>query len=124
MDVAESGQSNKFLHSQVVVMVGSGLAQRKAATGMGQPGELARPESAGEPVENSPAGALKRGSCTCVQQLAERLKSVWANGPWATRKHLVSGTPKRVSNYAALRGEHIGMRWKKNGNLFCFIGTR
>ena len=53
----------------------------KRRRGWDKTGELARPESAGEPVENYPAGALKRGSCTCVQQLAERLKSAWANVP-------------------------------------------
>ena len=110
MDVADSGQSNKFIHSQTVEMVRSGLAQGKAVTEMeltlGSSPDLNQPQNL---WGNSPAEALQRGSCTCLQQLAERLKSVWANVPWATRKHLVSGTPKRVSNCAALRGEHIGM---------------
>ena len=35
MDVAESGLSNEFLHSQTVGMVGSGLAQGKAAKRLG-----------------------------------------------------------------------------------------
>ena len=44
-------------------MVGSRLAQGTAATTVGtNTGELARPESAGEPVENYPAGARRRGT--------------------------------------------------------------
>ena len=91
MDVAESGQSNKFIHSQAVELVGSGLAQGKAVTEMeltlGSSPDLNQPQNL---WGNSPAEALQRGSCTCLQQPAERLKSVWANVPWATRKHLVS----------------------------------
>ena len=35
IDVPGKGQSNKFIHSQAVGMVGSGLAQRKTATRVG-----------------------------------------------------------------------------------------
>ena len=52
-------------------------------------------------------------SCTSVQQLAGRLKSVWASVPWATLKCLMSGAPKRVSKCAELRGEHIDKLFKK-----------
>ena len=58
--------------------------------------------------------------CTNVlQQLAERLKSVWANIPPVTLERLLSGIPKRMSKCAALCGEHIGMRYKKIDDLCC-----
>ena len=98
-------------------LVGSELAQGKAATRVGP-----TPESSPDlnPLEN-----LKEiiQPCTSVQQLAERLKSVWVNVLWATLKRLVSGTPKLVSECGALCGEHIGVWCNKNSDLCCFLLT-
>ena len=99
-------------------MVGSGPAQGKAVTRVGlTPGsspDLNTLENLWKLIQQE-LGSVE--PCTSVQQLAERLKSVWASVPWATLKRLVSVMPKRVSKCAALRGEHIGMQFKNNGDL-------
>ena len=116
---------NKFLHSQAVEMVGSGLAQGKAAKGGGTTlGSL--PDL--NPLENL-WKVLQQGLWNVDRAPAS---SSWRAGRAAeigmgkcsvgyAEASGRSGTPKRVSNFAALRVEHIGMSWEKNGDLFCVL---
>ena len=78
-EVAESGQSNAFLPSRAVGVVGSGLAQGDVAArlgvGPGKTPELNSQENLREIVQQE---LDSEEPSTSVQHPIERMKSVWA----------------------------------------------